>query len=116
ICGPRDVTVSNGASLSQPCVSCVNVSSNSLTLSEVIPSSLHRGDGPVDVTIHGAGFTADTIAKIRGTRKISQTFVDCGTIILTLEVPSDTSLGFKRVKVKNSSDDVAKRRDIFQIN
>lgn len=115
VCGARDVIVSNGTSDSQPCVSCLFVSSAKVAVGSVSPGSLHVGEGPVDVTISGCGFKDGSNAKIKGTEKISQTVVDTTTIILTLKVKDTTDPGFKTVSVRNSSTDSDKRKDIFEV-
>lgn len=114
-CGVRDVVVSNGSASSQPCAGCLMVSSNDLSLGLVTPDTLHVGEGPVDVTIAGCGFGPGTTVKIKGTERISQTFVDSGTIILRLRVKPDTDPGAKKVIAKNSTTEIVKRKDLFQV-
>ncbi|HSP07278.1 MAG TPA: PKD domain-containing protein, partial [Acidobacteriota bacterium] len=115
VCGVHDVVVSNGSASSQPCSGCLSVSSGGLSIGLVKPASLHVGEGPVDVTITGCGFASTAVAKIKGTQKISQTNVDSTTIILRVTVRPDTAPGFKKVLVKNSSIDIKKRKDLFQV-
>jgi hypothetical protein len=115
ICGVRDVVVANGGAASDPCAGCFDVTANRLSIAEVIPNSLPAGSTNATVTIKGAKFDASTDARIKGTDKISQTVVDCGTLQLTINIPADAKRGFHKVSAKNPPSERAGKRKAFEV-
>lgn len=115
ICGVRDVVVSNGGAASDPCAGCFNVTANRLSIAEAIPNSLPAGTMNATVTIKGSKFDASTEATIKGTDKLSQTLVDCGTLELTINIPTDAKRGFHKVSVKNPPSERAGKRKAFEV-
>lgn len=109
------VTVTNGTA-GASCQQAVHVpgSDNPLAIASVSPATAAAGS-TLTVTITGSGFTSKSVAKIKGTTRLSQTVIDCAHLELTVAVPAAASPGPKKVIVKNGPDNKVKRKDLFSV-